>query len=112
MLSLAKQCILILEDDATNATELVRAIEDAGGDTIYAATTFEALQRLDQFDVNAAVIDYVDGGPDRTKIVAHLRFEGIPFCVHAISVPPAEWAAPVALRIDMVAPLLAKLLAL
>jgi CheY-like chemotaxis protein len=79
MFSLAGQCILVLEDDAANATKLVHAIEGAGGDTIYAANAFEALQRLDQFDINAAVIDYLDGGADRTAVVARLRFEGIPF---------------------------------
>ena len=111
MLPLAARSILILEDDATTASELVRAIEAAGAETLYAATVFEALQRLDQFSVSAAVIDHFAGAPDRDRIAARLCSLGIPFCLHAKNTPSVDLGAPTASRIDLVVPLLSAMLA-
>ena len=73
---MAKRSILVLAYDAVHATELVRVLETAGAETVVTANAHEALQRLDQFSFDAAVIDCspgAEGVSDRLRAVLHLR---------------------------------------
>lgn len=70
--------ILVLAFDDVHATELVAALLAAGADTVVAANALEALQRLEQFKFDAAVIDC---SPGAEGIAEQLGLRGVPFCV-------------------------------
>jgi ActR/RegA family two-component response regulator len=86
--------ILLLERDALIASDLAIALEKAGADVITADHSVQALQRLTQFTFSGAAIDYWPGADDRARVVERLLQLSVPFVVHTLVEPPAEWRAP------------------
>jgi CheY-like chemotaxis protein len=97
--------ILILQEHAPTGHALVKVVSDARGDVVFAGTAMEALQRLQQFQFEAAVID-AQVGSDR--VVAELGALDIPFCVCAQSAPPGLTLVS---QVDQVVPVLIGFLA-
>jgi hypothetical protein len=60
-MSLDNAPILVMCWDAPTAHALVNVISAARGDVVYAANTGEAMQRLQQFSLNAAVLCWQKG---------------------------------------------------
>ena len=77
-MSLDKAKILVVCDDAERAAKLVAAVCEAHGDVIYATNSMEALQRLQQFDVAAAVLAW-HAGAEATATASQAK--KVPFCV-------------------------------
>lgn len=86
--------ILLLEQDAQIASDLVAGFEKAGADVITADHAVQAIQRLAQFTFHGAVIDYRDGAVDRTRVARRLVELQIPFAVRTPLAAPPEWGAP------------------
>jgi CheY-like chemotaxis protein len=98
--------ILVLAYDDLHATELVAVLLAAGADTVVAANALEALQRLQQFKFDAAVIDC---SPGAEGIAEQLGRRGVPFCVCGSTKASTSWKPAVVTRIDRVVPILAGL---
>ena len=89
---------------------IVNVISAARGDVVYAANAGEALQRLQQFSFNAAVLGWEVGA---YAVAAALRDKDIPFCLFGA---PANGAVAIANALvvtdmDQVVPMLGMLLA-
>ncbi len=101
--------ILVMCWDAPTAHALVNVISAGRGDVVYAANAREALQRLQQFSFDAAVLYWQTGA--ETVAVA-LRVHGVPFFVFGL---PATGTAAIANALvvtdmDQVVPMLGMLL--
>jgi hypothetical protein len=101
--------ILVMCDDPQTAHALVNEISAARGDILFAADRLEAHQRLQQFQVSAAVLAWQIGVD---AVAATLRAHGVPFYVFG---PPVVGVAAVAgalvvVDIDEVVPQLVALL--
>jgi hypothetical protein len=83
--------VLVLHPDAMTAHTLVRAIDAADGDVVYAATAQEAQQRLRRFVCDLAV---VDAATCIDAVATELRTQAVPFCLlGAGTVAGAEFRA-------------------
>ena len=101
--------ILVMCWDAPTAHALVNVISTARGDVVYAANAGEALQRLQQFSFNAAVLCWQTGAD---TVAAALQVNGVPFFMFGL---PAAGTAAIANALvvtdfDRVVPVLAMLL--
>jgi hypothetical protein len=62
--------ILIVEHTPQRAVALVEAIDEAGGDSVYATNRHDAMQRLQNFTFDAAIID---GGDNKVLVNELMR---------------------------------------
>jgi hypothetical protein len=79
--------ILVVCDDGHMATRLVSRIETAHGDIVYAANTYEALERLKRYSFDAAVLVWYDGA---AQVAAAVMAKSLPLCIladEAVTVP-------------------------
>jgi hypothetical protein len=108
-MSLNNAPILVMCWDAPTAHALVKVISAARGDVVYAANTGEAMQRLQQFSFNAAVLCWQTGAD---TVAAALQVNGVPFFMFGL---PASGTAAIANALvvtdmDQVVPVLGTLL--
>ena len=101
--------ILLMCWDAPTAHALVHVISAARGDVVYAPNAGEALQRLQQFSFDAAVLCWLTGAD---TVAAALRVHDVPFLMFGL---PASGTAAIANALvvtdmDQVVPMLGMLL--
>jgi hypothetical protein len=97
----------VLAYDAADACAIVDALEKVGADTVITANATEALQRLDQFRFDAAVIDC----SVRFELVAEkLGVLGTPYCVFMGEPPATTGKARAVMRMEDLVPVLEGLL--
>jgi hypothetical protein len=72
--------ILVVSYEAQAAQELRDAIERAGADVVYAASTAQIYERTEQFKFDGAVLCWHEEAPGA---VSALRAKEVPFCVFA-----------------------------
>jgi DNA-binding response OmpR family regulator len=87
---LSTATVLVLHADAKTAHALVAAIQKANADVIVSANAVEALQRVRQFALHAAV---VDGGVGADAIAEELRHRAVPFCMFGDGTCEADFVA-------------------
>ncbi len=78
--SLAGFSILIVEDEPIVLCDIESAFVDAGASISTAVSLEDALQKVEQPDLAAAVLDF---GSDGHELCLRLRERGIPFILHS-----------------------------
>jgi CheY-like chemotaxis protein len=92
--------------DAVDATGIVGALQAAGADTVVVASAREALERLEQFNFVAAVIDF----SLRFELVAErLNQLAVPYCVYMGEPPASAENARAVMDMDQLVPVLERL---
>jgi CheY-like chemotaxis protein len=89
--ALLGRIILVVEEQPKVARDLQIALEEAGADVLLARSGAEALVRIEQFDVSAAVLDWRPYNPDHAMVVRQLKKEGVRLLLFA-SRPPKDIA--------------------
>ena len=78
--SLAGFSILIVEDEPIVLCDIESAFVDAGASISTAVSLEDALQKVEQLDLAAAVLDF---GSDGHELCLRLQERGIPFILHS-----------------------------
>jgi hypothetical protein len=101
--------ILVMCWDAPTAHALVNVISAARGDVVYAANAGEAMQRLQQFRFNGAVLCWQTAAD---TVAVALQVLGVPFIMFGLPArgTPAIANALVVTDMDQVVPVLGVLL--
>lgn len=86
--SLQGRVILVVEEQPQAAHDLQTALEEAGADVLVARNGAEALLRIEQFDLSAAVLEWRPDNGEHPMVVRQLKKEGVRFLLYA-SRPPA-----------------------
>jgi DNA-binding LacI/PurR family transcriptional regulator len=108
-MSLREAPILIMSEDAVTGHALVNAITEAGGDTVFAASSDEALRHMRHFRFAGALLTWQEGSD---AVAQALELRRVP--VLFFGAPPAEVGTtyPRATVIDDVAQVVPTLVAL
>ena len=85
-LSVAER-ILLVEEQTIIALEIRTALEDAGAEVLLARNAKEALARIGQFDVTAAVIDWRPESDDHRTVARALKQRNVRFLFYATHPP-------------------------
>ena len=76
---LTGRSILVVEDEPLISLEMTAVFESAGAMVVVARTLADAIRRLGEGDVSAAVLDFGLGGESVSTLCGDLRERGIPF---------------------------------
>ncbi|HEX5958337.1 MAG TPA: hypothetical protein VFY92_06735 [Hyphomicrobiaceae bacterium] len=71
------ETVLVVESESTIAEKLQTALERAGAEALVARTAVEALARMAQFDVSAAVVEWRPDAREHRALVHRLREGGV-----------------------------------
>jgi DNA-binding response OmpR family regulator len=80
---LTGRSILIVEDEALIALDIVRAFEIAGARVLSTTTLAQALILVERDGLSAAVLDHGLSDGDSSKLCERLKQLDIPFVVHS-----------------------------
>jgi CheY-like chemotaxis protein len=75
--------ILVIEDEPLIAMDVVELLKGAGAEVSEARTVPDALCKIDQSDLSAAVVDHRLQGDDSSQICDRLDRRGIPFVLYS-----------------------------
>src|SRR5439155_26178938 len=84
---LAGRVILVVEEQPLIALDLQTALEGAGAKVIIARDSGEAIARIEQFNLSAAVIDLRPASNEHRDVARLLRRKGIRFVFYATHPP-------------------------
>lgn len=93
-MKLAKQSVLLVEDEMLTAVDLTCEVEDAGGHPVGPATSVrDALSMMETEAVTAAILDVNVRDGETTRVAAALIERRIPFVIHTGAVLPPRLRA-------------------
>jgi DNA-binding response OmpR family regulator len=81
--SLAGRSILIVEDEPLIAINIAAAFEKAGAIVVAARSLREAVRRVEEDGLSAAVLDFGLGDGDADVLCGRLKERAIPFILHS-----------------------------
>jgi CheY-like chemotaxis protein len=90
--ALQGRIILVVEEQPKTARELQTALEQAGADVLLAGNCAEALLRIQQFDLSAAVLDWRPEISEHPIVIRQLKKEGVRFLLYT-SRPPEHMSS-------------------
>ena len=76
-------CVLIVEDDRSQARTMVQELRPAGYEIITTSTISETVEALDRYTIDLAALDLELGGGMSFPVLHILRATGVPFVVLA-----------------------------
>jgi DNA-binding NtrC family response regulator len=82
MSKFAGRTILVVEDEALIALDLIKSIEDAGGHAVAASTAKVGLALIQSARISAAVVDRKLGDEDSANLCERLTAAEIPFIIY------------------------------
>jgi CheY-like chemotaxis protein len=85
------QTILLVEEQPIILRHLQKALEAAGAEVLMAHTAAEALPRIEQFDVSAAVLDWDPDCSESRTLTRRLQESGVQF-IFCATRPPEDVA--------------------
>ena len=80
---LAGRTILVVEDNAIIAMDVVQGLEAAGASVLKTRSLYEALNKVEHPDLSAAVLDHHLNDGDTSQICDRLDERDIPFVIYS-----------------------------